>query len=37
MVDAETRGVWAEWWRPGVAGGMRVEEDEVEIGAAGRW
>ena len=21
-----------EWWRSGVAGGMRIEEDEVEVG-----
>lgn len=35
MVQAETKGVWAEWRRPRVARGMRVEE--VEIGAVGRW
>ena len=36
VMETETGGVWAEWWRLGVAGGMRVEENEVEIGAAGR-
>ena len=41
MVEAETKGVWAEWWRLGGGWGhedrMRVEEEEVEVGAAGRW
>ena len=36
MVDAETEDVWAEWWRPGMAGGMRVEEDEVKVRSAGK-
>lgn len=31
MVKAETGGVWAEWWRPGVTGGMRVEEEESDV------
>ena len=37
MVEVEIGGVWVEWWRSRVAGGMRVEKDEVEARAAGRW
>lgn len=36
VVEAETGGVWVKWWRSGVAGGMRVEEDVVKVMVVGR-